>query len=159
MRTIVLGLGNELLADDGAGLLAARALRKELGDAADVVECDVSGMALLEILSGYDRAFIIDTICRGAQPPGTVVELAADELGSVIAPSPHYAGLPEVMAVAKELGLPFPSEIRVFAIEALDSVTIGGKLSEPVRDGISGLVSLIKRHFDMADIENPGVVN
>ena len=70
MRTLVLGLGNEYAGDDAIGVLAVRALRGELAKGADVVESAASGLALLEVFAGYDRAVIADSIRTGPQPGG-----------------------------------------------------------------------------------------
>jgi hydrogenase maturation protease len=139
MRTLVLGLGNELAADDAVGVLVARALREHLVGVADVVESSASGMGLIEILAGYDRVVVIDSIQTGRNPPGTITELGLEEVGRVVAPSLHHAGLPEMAAIADRLGLGFPSETRVLAIEVLDPYTLGGPVSAPVAASIDEL--------------------
>ena len=101
MWTLVLGLGNELAADDAVGLLVARAVRERIADAADVVESSASGMALIEIFDGYDRAIVVDSIRTGRSPPGTITELGLEQIGRVVAPSLHQAGLPEMAAVVR----------------------------------------------------------
>jgi hydrogenase maturation protease len=143
MRTLVLGLGNELAGDDAVGVLAARALRDELGDAADVVESSASGLALIEVLAGYDRAVVIDSIVTGRASPGTITEMGLDEVGRVVAPSLHHAGLPELAAVAERLGLGFPSTTRVLAVEVVDPYTLGAALSPPVAAALDGLISRV----------------
>jgi hydrogenase maturation protease len=139
MRTLVLGLGNELAADDAVGLLVARAVRAQVADAVDVVESSASGMALIEIFAGYDRAIVVDSIRTGRNPPGTISELGLDQIGRVVAPSLHQAGLPEMAAVAERLGLGFPSEIRVLAVEVMDPYTLGGAVSTAVAAAVDEL--------------------
>jgi hydrogenase maturation protease len=132
MRTLVLGLGNELAGDDAIGLLVARAVRDELDGEADVVESSASGFALIEVLAGYERAIVIDAIVTGRNPPGTITEMGMDEVGRVVAPSTHQAGLPELAAVAERLGLAFPAQTRVLAVEVEDPYTLGAPLSGSV---------------------------
>jgi hydrogenase maturation protease len=144
MKTLVLGLGNELLSDDGLGLLAVRKLREESRNNADFVECSLSGMALLDAFIGYDRAIIIDAVKSGRNAPGTIYELNPEDLGPVFAPSPHYSGLPELLTTAAKLGLDFPGQIKIFAMEVADPYTIGGGLSEPVRTALGEIVDKIK---------------
>ena len=139
MRTLVLGLGNELAADDAVGVLVTRAVRPHLAGVADVVASSASGMALIEILAGYDRAIVVDSIRTGRNPPGTITELGLEEIGRVVAPSLHQAGLPEMAAVAERLGLGFPSETRVLAVEVLDPYTLGGPVSPPVAAAVDEL--------------------
>lgn len=143
MKTLILGLGNELLSDDAVGIWAARVLKERLKDQADVVESSMSGMALLELFIGYERAIIIDAIKTGRQAPGTISELSPSDLSSVIAPSPHYAGLPELLALAKRLNLDFPKEIKIFALEVEDPYIIGSALSEPVRNALEELTQRV----------------
>ncbi|HZD17532.1 MAG TPA: hydrogenase maturation protease [Actinomycetota bacterium] len=139
-RPLVLGLGNELAGDDAVGVLVARAAREELGGLADVVESAASGMALIEILAGYERAIVVDAIVTGRKPPGSIVEMGLDEVGRVVAPSLHHAGLAELATVAERLGLRFPTRTRVLAVEVLDPYTFGAPLSEPVARAVGTLV-------------------
>jgi hydrogenase maturation protease len=139
MRTLVLGLGNEFAGDDAVGVLVARRVRKHVAEAADVVESSASGMALIEIFAGYDRAVVVDSIQTGRTPPGTITELGLEDVGAVLAPSLHHTGLPEMAAVAERLGLRFPGETRVLAIEVLDPYTLGGALSAPVAAAVDEL--------------------
>ena len=143
-RTLVLGLGNDLAGDDAIGVLVARALLVELDGVADVVESSASGMALIEVLAGYDRAVIVDAIVTGRHVPGTIVEMGMDEVGHVLAPSVHQAGLPELAAVASRLGLGFPSQTRVLAVEVADPYTLGAGLSEPVAGALEELVQRVR---------------
>lgn len=144
MRTLILGLGNELAGDDAAGLLVARALREELAGRADVVESSLSGLALLEVFVGYDRAVVVDSVRTGRNPPGTITELALADVGRVSAPSLHHTGLPEMAAMAERLGLRFPAETRVLALEVVDPYTIGAELSEPVAATLGPLARRVR---------------
>lgn len=148
MRSLVLGLGNELAADDAVGVLVARAVREHVAGAADVIESSASGMALIEIFAGYDRAVVVDSIHTGRNPPGTITELGLEDVGRVVAPSLHHAGLPEMAAVADRLGLMFPSETRVLAIEVLDPYTLGGAVSAPVAAAVDELTRRVRAQIE-----------
>jgi hydrogenase maturation protease len=148
MRILVLGLGNDLIADDAAGPIAVRRMREawQALEAAppsarvEFVESSVSGVALLEDLVGHDRALIIDAVATGRAPPGTIHVLRPDDLGPVVAPSPHYAGLPEMLTLARELALDFPAEVSILGLEVVDPHTIGGPLSGEVTAALPALV-------------------
>ena len=142
MRTLVLGLGNEFAGDDAVGVLAVRALGAELsgaGDAVDVAESAASGLALIEVFAGYDRAVVIDSITTGRNPAGTILELEFGDLGRVAAPSLHQAGIPEMAAVAQRLGIGFPRQTRVLAVEVAEPPTFGVPMSAAVGAALAEL--------------------
>lgn len=116
---LLLALGNDIIGDDGVALVAARALRETFADYpnVDVVESGESGLALLDLLTTYDRALLLDSIEAGDTPVGKVLEFTQDDFHKVLGPSPHYAGLPEVIALAKALAIDFPHELRVLAMK------------------------------------------
>jgi hydrogenase maturation protease len=144
LKILVLGLGNDLLGDDAAGLLAARALKNTLPlEQAEVIESSLAGIALLDHFIGFQKAVIIDAIKTGKNPPGSIMELRPEDLSEVAAPSPHYAGLPEMLALAKQLDLTFPAEIKIFALEVVDPYTIGGAMSEAVTEALPDLVERV----------------
>ena len=153
MKILVLGLGNELLADDAVGLLIIRELTKVYKGQAELVECTVSGLALLEYFIDFEKAIIVDAIHTGKKPPGSVYELNPADLGEVYAPSPHYTGLPEMMALAKQLELQFPQDIKIFAMEIADPYTIGGPLTKSVSDAMEGLkMTILKQLSDWESV-------
>jgi hydrogenase maturation protease len=116
-RILLLALGNDLMGDDAAGLAVAKLLRQELTGEIDVVESSAAGFELMELLEGYDRALIVDAINTRTNPPGRVLEFTAEEFTGHAAWSAHYAGLPEILELASRLEIPFPSEIRILAME------------------------------------------
>lgn len=147
MKPLVVGLGNELLSDDGIGVFAARKLKREISDIADVVDCNLAGLALLDILVGYEKVIIIDAIHTEKHPPGTIIEMTPEDLKVIPGSSPHYTGLPEVIAIAGHLHLDFPEEIIILAVEVDKTITIGGKLSEPVANALSKLIQRVKGYL------------
>lgn len=131
-NTLVVGLGNELLSDDGVGIKAARELREELQSQADVIECSESGLALLDLLEGYKRVLLLDAIATGQHPPGTILEFCAKDLQRPFASSPHFMGIPELVQLANRLDIPFPEEINILAMEAENLYELGVRFSKSV---------------------------
>ncbi len=144
MKPLVLGLGNDMVGDDSIGLLAVRRLAGEAAGIADIAESGISGVALLDFLVGHEKVIIIDAIKLSHSPPGTIVEFDLDALREIPNPSPHYAGLPEVLALGRRMELDLPDEIRIFAVEAEDLKTVGGKPSEPVQNALDELIERVK---------------
>ena len=136
MKIKVLGLGNDLLADDGIGHLAVAALAPRLAGRADVEATALHGLALLDLLTGYDAAVVLDAACTGTRPAGAVYDIDPATLARIESPSPHFAGFPEMLDLAARLGLHFPRRLRIIAVEVLDPWTIGGAMTPAVRDAL-----------------------
>jgi hydrogenase maturation protease len=139
-RCLLLALGNDILKDDGAGMLAAGLLRPEFQEAVDVVEAPGTGLALLELLAGYDRVLLLDAIFTGSAPPGTVLEFCREDFQKAGAPSALYVGLPEVLRQAESLGLEFPRELRILALEVESPFESHGGVSPVTRGALPGYV-------------------
>jgi hydrogenase maturation protease len=140
-RPLILALGNDLLGDDAAGLLAGREVHRLLGNRADSVETAAGGFALLDHLEHRTHVLILDTIVTGAHPPGTLVEMTPGDLDPTQACSPHTVGLPETIALARRLEIPFPSTIALLAMEISPATTIGAPLSPAIAGALPSMVS------------------
>ncbi len=155
MKPIVLGLGNDLLGDDAIGLLAVRRIQELVGDEVDAIECRCAGLSLLDPLSGRTHAIIVDAIVTGQQPVGTIYRIVPADLRDVTNLSPHYAGLPEVIRMAGHLGLAFPDEIEIIAIEAGDVTTIGAGLTPAVAEALDEVVQQVIEIVRRWQVEAP----
>jgi len=136
-----LALGNDLLGDDGVALAAGRALKQEFSsDFVDFIESSEAGLRLMELMSGYEKALLIDSVKTEQCEPGTILEFQPGDFRRVIAPSPHYAGIPEVLDMAERLQIPFPSELRILAVEVVNPFEFQEKFSEPVESALPQLI-------------------
>jgi hydrogenase maturation protease len=119
MKTLVLGLGNPLLGDDAIGLLVVGRVREQVAgrDDVDVQEDEAGGLRLMERLTGYQRAIIVDAIVSGAAP-GTIHRLESGEVPTQRTAIAHGIDLPRALELGKALGLAMPLQVRVVAIEA-----------------------------------------
>jgi hydrogenase maturation protease len=134
VKVLVLGLGNDLLADDGIGLQVARNVRERLAGERDITVRDSSemGLALLDEIAGVEALVLVDSIQTGRAPPGHVHELCAGDLGGLRANSPHLLGIGDTLALGRLLGLPMPGCIRILGIEVSDTTTFGAELTPAV---------------------------
>jgi hydrogenase maturation protease len=128
MKTIVVGLGNPILTDDGVGVKVAyqveKALAKEDIDNVMVTEASVGGLRLMELVLGYDRVILIDALYHpkgNGHKPGRIHQMRAQDLED-ISPTQHSASahdtsLITALEMAVRMGLPVPKEILIFAVE------------------------------------------
>ena len=139
-RILILGLGNDLLGDDGVGLVAARGLRENISEDVEVVESREAGLALLDFMEGRDRVLLLDAVSTGRHPPGTILEYAPEDFCRTPAPSPHFAGIPELFRLAEELELSFPREVRILAMEVEIRWTFREGLTDAAQKSLPGLM-------------------
>ncbi|MFI5246530.1 MAG: HyaD/HybD family hydrogenase maturation endopeptidase [Gemmatimonadales bacterium] len=141
--TVVIGLGNPLMGDDGAGLVALEVLRDEwLLDGVELVDGGTWGMSLLPDIEDADRVIFIDAIVAGGAP-GDVVILERERLPIYFtrALSPHQTDLRDVLAAAELRGT-LPSESVAIGVEP-QVVALGTELSAVVQGSIAALVAAI----------------
>jgi hydrogenase maturation protease len=141
MALVVLGLGNDLLGDDGIGILVAEALHGLEAADISVRSSAQSGLYLLEHLLGFDDAIVVDSVV--GDPPGTIRELQGSDLRAVSVPSAHYAGLPEALALARASGLRVPGRLRIFGVEIGIAQSIGSPPSTEVIAAIPRVVDAV----------------
>jgi hydrogenase maturation protease len=105
--TLVLGLGNPLMGDDGLGLAVLARLVEEWEFYPEVTLVDGGtwGMNLLPLIEDTEKLILIDAIHTGADP-GTIVELERAALPRYLDHklSPHQIDLKEVLALAELRG-------------------------------------------------------
>lgn len=142
-RTLVLGLGNPLLSDDGVGIAVARALRPRVAGRADVtVEEEYhGGLRLMERMVGYERVILIDAIQTGA-PPGTLHHMTPGSLPTQHSASPHDVNLPTALALGRQAGAALPPDehVLVLGVEAEVVLDFGEQLSPPIQRALPAIV-------------------
>ncbi|UCF49051.1 MAG: hydrogenase maturation protease [Thermoplasmatales archaeon] len=118
MKTIVLGVGNPILRDDGVGIHVANQLKQYVNDSDITIdEATTGGMNLLDLIIGYDKAILIDAINIKDAKVGEVRRFLLSELSSVHSDNPHDVSLQEALILAKKLGEKnIPSEIVIIGI-------------------------------------------
>jgi hydrogenase maturation protease len=139
-RCLLLALGNDFLGEDGIGLIAARLLREEFQETVDIVEASGADLALMELLQGYDQALLLDAIFTGLAPPGTILDFRREDFREASGPTDHYVGLPEVLRQAESLGIKFPPELRILALEVENPFEFQAGLGPSTRGAMSGYV-------------------
>ena len=144
MKTLVLGLGNPLLGDDAIGLKVAAIVRERLSarDDVEVHEEEAGGLRLMERLSGYDRAILVDAIVSDGVP-GEIRLLNPDEVPTQRTAIAHGIDLPGALALGRSLGLPMPAAVRVVAIEAASVLEFRHDMTPAVAAAVEPAVSAV----------------
>ena len=139
MRTLILGMGNPIISDDSVGIRVAERLEERLRGREDVtvISTSTSGLTLVDLISGYDRVVVVDSIQTQGGKPGTIYRLSPDSFDQAQhAATLHGVGLLGALALGKSLELDMPGEVVLFAIEAQDIVTFGEQCTPEVEAAI-----------------------
>ena len=147
MRTLVLGIGNPILGDDGVGFHIAQELAKEIKDEnIDVKDTSIGGLNLLELIVGYNKVIIIDAIMTQDGEAGEVYRLGPEDIGepaqSTI--SAHHLNLLTTIKLGKKLfPKKMPGEVIVFAVEIQEVTEFTEEMTRKVKEAISKVVNLV----------------
>ena len=145
--TVVIGLGNLLMADEGVGVRLVRALAAQF-PAVDFCELGTGGMAVLHALAGRRKAVLLDC-ARMDQPPGTIRRFVPDQVASGKALpgfSLHEGDLLEILALSRRLG-ECPETVVIFGIQPA-SLAPGESLSPALASGFDAYLQLIAAEID-----------
>lgn len=152
-ETIVVGLGNPLMADEGIGVvlvdeLAKRAAAGELPDeTVEYYDGGTGGMYLLHTIADRKKAILIDCCLMGTEP-GTIRRFTPDDVKSVKQMahlSLHEVDILNVIKMAKEIGS-CPDEIVIFGIEPV-AITQQLHLNAAIEAKIPDYIETIKQEL------------
>jgi hydrogenase maturation protease len=142
MNIGVIGIGNSYAGDDGVGIETVRRFQNRLADSRVIChECERGGLDLVDLLSGFDSAVIVDAAQTRDHAPGDLVTFVLrPPFRSGIASSLHTMDLAAVLALGAMTGLPMPREVTVLAVEAAETETFRVGCSPVVRSVLPDVV-------------------
>ena len=138
----LIGVGNRLRGDDGAGLLVAEGVRRRLaGGGFAVLEQPGEAIGLIEQWEPFSGVVVVDAVRSGA-PAGTIHRIDATA-GPLPAPllagsSTHAVGVAHAIELARAVGR-LPARLVLLGIEGR-SFHLGDPLSGPVAGAIPALL-------------------
>ena len=150
MKTLVLGIGNPILSDDGTGIRVAREVGKKLDDPhITVSETSAAGLSLLDSIVGYDKVIIIDAIQTKKGKAGQIYRMEPEDFSfAKHLSSPHQINLVTALELGKMLNLAMPQKITIFAIEAKDITSFSEKCTPEVEQAIPELVKMVLQELN-----------
>ena len=143
MRALVIGVGNLLRCDDGAGVHVVSRLKK-LVHQIDAVDAAMGGVEILEAMKGYDTVIMVDSIRTGAEP-GTIYRVNVadgEELPRIS--SSHGVDLVTTLELGRRLMHDeMPPEQVLIGIEAEDTVNFNVTCTPHVEAAVNRVVEEI----------------
>ena len=142
-KTVILGVGNVLLSDEGIGVHVANELSTmELPPGVSVVEGGTDGFRLLNIITEADRLIVVDAVKGGAEP-GSIYRFNVDEVRNVpsgFRTSVHQVGILEVIDLSGLIGK--TPKTTVIGVEP-KSLEMSLELSPEIREKIPRIIELV----------------
>jgi len=151
MKTIILGVGNQILGDDGVGVHVANELKKSVKNPNIIIdEAITGGMNLLELILGYDKAIIIDAVKTDNGKKGDVKKIPLTEFSTIHSCNPHDVSLFEAIKMAKKMGeTKIPKEIIIIGILMKKiPCEFSEKLSPEIQKSVPKAITLILNEIE-----------
>lgn len=150
MNTLVIGLGNPNLGDDGVGWRVAEEVSRRTADNPAVeVDCSsLGGLSLMERLTGSRQVVLIAANHTGLRPVGSLSRFTLSDLPE--AHSGHSASADEILlrnalSVGRGMNilLPRDEDVLIVAIETANDCDFSQELSPLVAAAVPLAVNLI----------------
>ena len=145
MKTIVLGIGNLILGDDGVGIHVVNEVKKLIKNPDITIEEAITGgMNLLDLIVGYDKAIIVDAVKSESSETGEVKRIPISDFNTMHSCNPHDVSLIEAIDMAKKLGeTRIPGEIIIIGIMMKNiPCEFGEKLSKNIAAAVPKAVEM-----------------
>ena len=143
-ETLVIGLGNPIMADDGLGIAALERLREgwTLPQSVRLVDGGTWWMNLLPLVEDASELLLLDAIDRG-KPAGELVVLEREEVPRLLGLklSPHQIDLREVLALAAWRGR-LPARLVAIGLQPVRVEMFAG-LSPELEGGMDRLLAAV----------------
>ncbi len=149
METLILGIGNLLLSDEGVGCRCVEELERRyvLPPAVSCVDGGTAGFELLPLVEDAQALIIIDALKDG-RAPGTLVLVENDAVPRLMLTrtSPHQIGICEVLATAQLTGK-VPKRLLFFGIEPKSlevAMGLSPEVSQALDKALDAVVSSLR---------------
>ncbi len=127
----MLGIGNDILRDDGIGPRLVMDLEKrEFPENVKFMTISLGGLETLELIKDFDRVIILDAIKTGTGKPGDIHRYSPADFKETL----HLSNLHDInfltsLELAKRLGIKIPEEIRIIAVEIVEDMEFGAEFT------------------------------
>jgi hydrogenase maturation protease len=149
MKTIVIGLGNPILGDDGVGWRVAEEVKRRFAssgeDNVDVDFLSLGGISLMEHLIGYERVILVDSILTEGEL-GLITLARLEEIPNYSAyhiTSAHDTSLQTAIQLGKKLGAQLPEDVTIVGISIKRAYDFSEELSPPVQQALPKAVDCV----------------
>ena len=145
-KVLVLGVGNDILMDDGIGPKLVNRLKDDFSvDQINFSTLNLGGLEILEFIKDYDEVIIVDAIKTRTGNPGDVYMLTPDDFSETCHLSSfHDVSFLTALRLGEKIGYKLPKSILIIAIEIIEDTCFGKDFSKPLQDCYERIYSEVK---------------
>lgn len=159
-KTLVVGLGNPLLGDDGIGWIVAEQISKEIYHPnIEIQFLARGGLYLMERMIGYERVILIDAFSSPEAKTGEIRHFPLDSLPHITTHytvSSHDTSLPLALDLGRSLGFELPEDIQVVAIASQVHFDVQTGLTSPVAAAVPRACEMVLELLDQNSTDQFG---
>lgn len=147
LRLLILGMGISIASDDAIGLVIAERIRARAAGAAgvEVRTTERDGLAVLDLMEGFDRAIVVDSIKTGRHEPGEILRFSPEEFDfSPRSAAVHDVSFFQAVELGRRLGLKMPEKMDIVAVEIVDNINVSEKISPDVLAAVEPAVKMVE---------------
>jgi hydrogenase maturation protease len=145
----IVGVGNLLLSDDGAGIHAVHRLQRDagVGSVARIIDGGTVGTNLLAEVCGCEKLLIIDAVDAGL-PPGTTIRMdfSGPDRQKIESRNAHQSGIPGLLDDLRLLGQA-PCQVVLVGVQP-GAMGWGTELSPEVASALPVVTAEVGRQVD-----------
>jgi hydrogenase maturation protease len=135
-KTLVLGIGNDILTDDGIGPRLVKDIQEhQYRENVHFKNAFLGGLEILELIRDFEKVIFIDAIITKDGIPGTVYHFMIEDFQETL----HLSNLHDVnfltsLELGKRMNLSLPSEIHIIAIEIVEDRVFSDHFSPGIEE-------------------------
>jgi len=147
-KTLILGLGNDILSDDAIGPKIVYQLEKELEYREVIFKTSaLGGLEIVEMIRDFDKVLIIDAIKTKDGVPGSVYRFTPEDFNETLHISSfHDVSFLTALELAKNVDLTIPSSIEIIAIEILEDLEFSNEFSPYISEKYDSIFKEVKQY-------------
>jgi hydrogenase maturation protease len=156
MRTILMGIGNILLQDEGVGVHVIKEIEKRYSfePSIEIIDAGTLGLEIMYMLQdGVDNLLVVDAV-MGGKPPGSLYVFRNEEVKKYYLKnklSAHEVGFSEVLALLDLIGKPVKENLILVGIEPV-SFDVSLELHEKTASKMEDLIKTV-----LQELQNIGI--
>jgi hydrogenase maturation protease len=156
MRTVLMGIGNILLQDEGVGVHVIKEIEKRYSfePSIEIIDAGTLGLEIMYMLQdGVDNLIVVDAVL-GGKSPGTIYVFRNEEVKKYYFKnklSAHEIGFSEVLALLETIGKPVKENLILVGIEPV-SFEVSLELHEKTASRMEDLIKTV-----LQELQNIGI--